>query len=146
MIEIEILIISLVLIANFYVIFHDIRNRKISNNVILLITIVGFFSIFVKGDIDYLISPLIILFVGFILFKFNVIAAGDIKLFSSMSLMINKEYIFIITSIILCIGGIQVYCQYSMYKLTNNREWIDRGVPYGVAISIGSLFGILASM
>ncbi|WP_254052660.1 prepilin peptidase [Aliivibrio sp. EL58] len=138
--------IGLIVSTNIYIVFHDIRNRKISNNIIVLISLIGFFSIFVKGDIDFLISPLIILFFGFILFKFNVIAAGDIKLFSAMSLMINKEYILLITIIILFIGGLQAYCQYSMYKLTNNREWIDRGVPYGVAISIGSLFGILASM
>lgn len=138
--------IGLIVSTNIYIIFHDIRNRKISNNIIVLISFIGLFSIFVKGDVNFLISPLIILFVGFILFKFNVIAAGDIKLFSAMSLMINKEYILLITIIILCIGGLQAYCQYSMYKLTNNRDWIDRGVPYGVAISIGSLFGILASM
>ncbi len=146
MINIKLLIVGLILISNVYIVFHDIRNRKISNNVIILISLIGFFYILVKGDANYVISPLIILFVGFILFRFNVIAAGDIKLFSAMSLMINKEYILLITSIILCIGGLQAYCQYSMYKLTNNREWIDKGVPYGVAISIGSLFGILASI
>lgn len=70
--EIKLLIISVVTIANIYAVFHDIKNRKISNNVVLIIMFVGFFSIFVKGDISYLLSPLIILFVGFILFKFNI--------------------------------------------------------------------------
>ncbi|XDF78123.1 type IV leader peptidase [Aliivibrio fischeri] len=107
---------------------------------------VGFFSIFVKGDISYLLSPLIILFVGFILFKFNIIAAGDIKYYAVMSLMIEQQYLLLVTCIILCLGGLQAYCQYSIYKLTGNERWIERGVPYGVAISIGSLFGILASI
>ncbi|MCE7537056.1 prepilin peptidase [Aliivibrio fischeri] len=144
--EIKLLIISVVTIANIYAVFHDIKNRKISNNVVLIIMFVGFFSIFVKGDISYLLSPLIILFVGFILFKFNIIAAGDIKYYAAMSLMIEQQYLLLVTCIILCLGGLQAYCQYSIYKLTGNERWIERGVPYGVAISIGSLFGILASI
>ncbi|MDD9175403.1 prepilin peptidase [Aliivibrio sp. S2TY2] len=144
--EIKFLIIALILLVNFYVIFHDIKNRKISNNVVSVIMFIGFFSIFVKGDISYLLSPLIILFVGFILFKFNIIAAGDIKYYAAMSLMIEQQYLLLVTCIILCLGGLQAYCQYSIYKLTGNERWIERGVPYGVAISIGSLFGILASI
>ncbi|ACH65319.1 conserved hypothetical protein [Aliivibrio fischeri MJ11] len=107
---------------------------------------IGFFSIFVKGDMSHLLSPLIILFVGFILFKFNIIAAGDIKYYAAMSLMIEQQYLLLVTCIILCLGGLQAYCQYCIYKLTGNERWIERGVPYGVAISIGSLFGILASI
>ncbi|WP_083199022.1 A24 family peptidase [Aliivibrio logei] len=146
MINIKLLMVGLMLMTNFYIIFHDIKNREISNNIIISITIVGLFSIYIKGDISYLISPLIILSIGFILFRFNIIAGGDIKLFTATSLMIDQKYLLLVTCIILCIGGLQAYCQYSMYKLTNNKNWIDRGIPYGVAISIGSLFGILASM
>ncbi|MUI52803.1 A24 family peptidase [Aliivibrio fischeri] len=144
--EIKLLIISVIILANFYAVFHDIKNRKISNNIVFIIMIIGFFSIFVKGDINYVLSPLIILFVGFILFKFNIIAAGDIKYYAAMSLMIEQQYLLLVTCIILCLGGLQAYCQYSIYKLTGNERWIERGVPYGVAISIGSLFGILASI
>lgn len=144
--EIKLLIISVVTIANIYAVFHDIKNRKISNNIVFIIMIIGFFSIFVKGGMSYLLSPLIILFVGFILFKFNIIAAGDIKYYAAMSLMIEQQYLLLVTCIILCLGGLQAYCQYSIYKLTGNERWIGRGVPYGVAISIGSLFGILASI
>ncbi|MUK67411.1 A24 family peptidase [Aliivibrio fischeri] len=144
--EIKLLIISVIILSNIYAVFHDIKNRKISNNVVLIIMFIGFFSIFVKGDISPLLSPLIILFVGFILFKFNIIAAGDIKYYAAMSLMIELQYLLLVTCIILCLGGLQAYCQYSIYKLTGNERWIERGVPYGVAISIGSLFGILASI
>ncbi|GEK14097.1 A24 family peptidase [Aliivibrio fischeri] len=145
----EVLIISFITLANIYIAFHDIKNRKISNNIvfiIMIIMIIGFFSIFVKGDMSHLLSPLIILFVGFILFKFNIIAAGDIKYYAAMSLMIEQQYLLLVTCIILCLGGLQAYCQYSIYKLTGKGRWIERGVPYGVAISIGSLFGILASI
>ncbi|MCE4936332.1 A24 family peptidase [Aliivibrio fischeri] len=143
---INIYIVGIILFVNIYVIFHDIKNRKISNNVVLVIMFIGFFSIFVKGDMSHLLSPLIILFVGFILFKFNIIAAGDIKYYAAMSLMIEQQYLLLVTCIILCLGGLQAYCQYGIYKLTGNERWIERGVPYGVAISIGSLFGILASI
>lgn len=136
----------LILITNIYIVFHDVKNRKISNNVIILIVLVGFFSIFIKGDASYLISPLIILIIGFVLFFFNVIAAGDIKLFSSLSLMISQQYILLVICLVLFIGGIQAYCQYSMYKLTSNEKWITRGVPYGLAICAGCVFGILASL
>ncbi|MGR6833234.1 A24 family peptidase [Aliivibrio wodanis] len=135
-----------ILITNIYIVFHDVKNRKISNNVIFLIVLSGFFSIFIKGELSYFISPLIILIVGIVLFKFNVIAAGDIKLFSALALMIKQEYILLVICIVLFIGGIQAYCQYSMYKLTNNKKWVSRGVPYGLAICAGSVFGILASI
>lgn len=135
-----------ILITNVYIVFHDVKNRKISNNVIYLIVLSGFFSIFIKGDLSFLISPLIILTIGFILFYFNVIAAGDIKLFSALSLMIKQEYMLLVICIVLFIGGIQAYCQYSMYKLTSNEKWVSRGVPYGLAICAGSVFGILASI
>ncbi|MDD9157235.1 prepilin peptidase [Aliivibrio sp. S4TY2] len=135
-----------ILITNVYIVFHDVKNRKISNNVIVLIVLSGFFSIFIKGDLSYFISPLIILIVGIVLFKINLIAAGDIKLFSALALMIKQEYILLVICIFLFIGGIQAYCQFSIYKLTNNEKWVSRGVPYGLAICTGSVFGILASI
>lgn len=144
--KIQVWLFFLILITNIYIVFHDVKNRKISNNVIILIVLSGFFSIFIKGELSYLISPLIILIVGIVLFKINVIAAGDIKLFSALALMIKQEYILLVICIVLFIGGIQAYCQYSMYKLTNNEKWVSRGVPYGLAICAGSVFGILASI
>lgn len=140
------MVVFFILITNVYIILYDIKNRKISNNVVFVIMVIGFFSIFVKGDVSYLFSPLIILFVGFILFKVNIIAAGDIKFYAAMSLMIEQQYLLLVTCIILCLGGLQACCQYSAYKLTGNPRWVDRGVPYGVAISLGSLFGVLASL
>lgn len=144
--KIQIWFFCFLLITNVYIVFNDIKNRKISNKVVVLIALSGFFSIFIKGELNYLISPLIILVIGFILFKFNVIAAGDIKLLSALSLMIKQEYMLLVICLVLFIGGIQACFQYSMYKVTSNKKWISRGVPYGLAICSGSVFGILASI
>ncbi len=48
MINISLLIISFILITNIYIVFHDIKNRKISNNVVLIIMFVGFFLSLLK--------------------------------------------------------------------------------------------------
>ena len=87
---------------------------------------------------------LIILIVGFFLFIIGVWGAGDAKLIASFSPLFDPEFLalgfFIIASTGASIGVMQIV----MSHIFNNSD-NSRGIPYAIAICVGSLFTALAS-
>ncbi|MGX2949228.1 A24 family peptidase, partial [Frederiksenia canicola] len=113
----------------------DIKSRIISNNIILvLLVLVIPFSYLLNGEL-YITPALISLFIGFLLFLFNVIGAGDIKLITVLMLTIPSEQIlsfFVFTSFF---GLLLIIIGWFFFKTSIKRN----GLPYGVAISLGFL-------
>ncbi len=98
----------------------------------------------VTDNYENIFYPAIIFITGFVLFSFNIIAAGDIKLAAAFSIAVNPKYQLLVITIILLFGGIIALGQLAWKKCKTNEK-ID-GVPYGVPICIGYLFGIAASI
>lgn len=113
----------------------DIKSRIISNNIILvLLFLVIPFGYLFNGEL-YITPALISLFIGFLLFLFNVIGAGDIKLITVLMLTIPSEQIlsfFVFTSFF---GLLLIIIGWFFFKTSIKRN----GLPYGVAISLGYL-------
>lgn len=113
----------------------DITSRVISNNIILvLLFLVIPFGYLLNGEL-YITPALISLFIGFLLFLFNVIGAGDIKLITVLMLAIPPEQIlslFVFTSFF---GLLLIIIGWLFFKTSIKRN----GLPYGVAISLGFL-------
>lgn len=82
-------------------------------------------------QINFFIS-LISLIIGFLLFSLNLIGAGDVKFFSVLMLIIPKEYEILFIFLMSFIGGILALIMIILRKK-------DKGVAYGVAISIAFL-------
>lgn len=123
--------------------FFDIKERRICNRFCLLIALTCsaiYFSFYPK--LQFLI-PLAILSIGIVLSIKGWLGGGDTKLFAAYSTAILPENLFITVLLILIIGGVVSLCCLIKNKWTKSA---DRGVPYGVAIVIGSLFGIWMSL
>ncbi|MFM2589800.1 prepilin peptidase [Vibrio sp. TBV020] len=126
--------------------YQDIKNRKIPNGVVQVIALMGIFFVFNYGRYEQLILPILVLGIGMVLFYFNILAAGDSKLLSAFGLMISPDCFLLTIFIILFAGGALAIAQWIICQLTGNTEWVNKGVPYGVPICLGSLLGIAASL
>lgn len=113
----------------------DIKSRIISNNIVLaLLVCIIPFGFLLNGEL-YIVPALASLFIGFLLFLFNVIGAGDIKLITVLMLAIPPEQIlsfFVFTSFF---GLLLIIIGWLFFKTSIKRN----GLPYGVAISLGFL-------
>lgn len=113
----------------------DIKSRIISNNIVLaLLVCIIPFGFLLNGEL-YIVPALASLFIGFLLFLFNVIGAGDIKLITVLMLEIPPEQIlsfFVFTSFF---GLLLIIIGWLFFKTSIKRN----GLPYGVAISLGFL-------
>lgn len=113
----------------------DVKSRIISNNIVMVLLILVIpFGYLLNGEL-YIVPALISLFIGFLLFLFNVIGAGDIKLITVLMLTIPPEQIlsfFVFTSFF---GLLLIIIGWLFFKTSIKRN----GLPYGVAISLGFL-------
>ncbi|MFV8439840.1 A24 family peptidase [Vibrio owensii] len=119
------------------------KERTISNYYCFLISLtcsVIFFSSYLSLQF---VMPLVIFGGGVVLSTKRWLGGGDTKLFAAYSTAILPENLFITVLLILIIGGVVSLCCLIKNKWTKSA---DRGVPYGVAIVIGSLFGIWMSL
>ena len=128
-----------------FICYSDIRYRKIPNEYCLMVFFLSL-SIWESSGLGWEIIgiSLIILIVGFFLFIIGVWGAGDAKLIASFSPLFDPGFLalgfFIIASTGASIGVMQV----AMSHMFNNSD-NSRGIPYAVAICIGSLFTAFAS-
>lgn len=117
------------ILAGFHIAYTDIKSRIIENYIILIVLILSILTAYeLKLQINYLAS-LITFLIGFLLFVFNVIGAGDVKLLSVLMLIIPSEYRYLFLLIMSIIGAFLGFLMI-VFKSTN------KGVAYGVAIVI----------
>ncbi|WP_101775971.1 A24 family peptidase [Pasteurella oralis] len=117
----------------------DIRDRIISNRIVFSLLIVVLPLAWLKYGYINIIPALWVLAIGFLLFTFRIIGAGDIKLTSVLMLALPYEqiiYFFFFTAfagLFLIIIGLLFF-----------RDSVRKNaLPYGVAISLGFLTDLL---
>lgn len=133
-------------ILSFYISYCDVRYRVISNITVISVAIISVILLFISNNNPSYQHVLVIIVIGFVLFNLKWIAAGDVKLFAAFSLAISSNYILLSFYIIVVSGGVlAIICLIYQRIYCHNRK-IIKGVPYGVAICIGCLFGIAASL
>ncbi|MFQ1048191.1 A24 family peptidase [Avibacterium paragallinarum] len=115
--------------------WQDIRYRILSNKLILLV----FFTALPLGWLVhhtlYWQPALATLIIGFILFSFNVIGAGDIKLLSVLMLLVPPADVFFVLLLISLVGFLLIIVGWMFFNTSIKKN----GLPYGVAISSGFL-------
>ena len=120
--------------------YTDVRDRVISNRVVALL-----FFIVVPSLLQYqsvfLVPALLVLVVGFVLFMLHVMGAGDIKLIAVLMLMIPYEQIIFFFFFTACAGLLLIIIGWLFYR----KSIKERGLPYGVAISLGFLTNLALS-
>ena len=126
-----------------YIGASDVLFRKIPNTVCLFIASAFFIYVIETGSWLNIVHSVLILGVGIILSHLNLLAGGDTKLLAAYSLALPSSHLFNTIILILLIGGIVSVIYLLWVKLAKKT---NRGVPYGIAISLGSSLGILASI
>ena len=120
--------------------YTDVRDRVISNRVVALLFFIVVPLSLLQYQSIFFVPALVALVVGFVLFMLHVMGAGDIKLIAVLMLMIPYEQIifFFFTAIA---GLFLVIIGWLFYR----KSIKARGLPYGVAISLGFLTNLALS-
>ncbi|AIN16030.1 Type IV prepilin peptidase TadV/CpaA [Yersinia pseudotuberculosis] len=122
-----------------FVCYSDIRHRIISNKFVISIACNAIILSLVTHHTVSIIIPIVALFIGYIIFHFNVMGGGDVKLITALLLALTAEQSlnFIIYTAVM--GGVVMV----VGLLINRADIQKRGVPYAVAITAGFLSSVL---
>lgn len=136
----------ILIIFSLYISYSDVRYRIISNITVTSVAVITVIIQFSTDNNTFYQHLLPIFVIGFVLFKLKWIAAGDVKLFAAFSLAISSDHLLASLHIILLSGGVLAVVCLMYQRINRHNRNILKGVPYGVAICIGSLSGIAASL
>ncbi|WP_025819721.1 A24 family peptidase [Shewanella marina] len=130
--------------------YWDTRYRRIPNRLVAMVLLTSLLiSINQYGAgqlLQGLCSSLMVLGVSLLLFKFNIMAAGDGKLASALAITLVPSQLLLPLFLTAMIGGVlAIIYLVKDYVINRNRKRQHRGLPYGVAISFGFYIPILAA-
>ncbi|MGT3209132.1 A24 family peptidase [Yersinia enterocolitica] len=122
-----------------FVCYSDIRHRTISNNFIITIAINTVALGLATHQAVNIIIPLSALLIGYIIFYFDLIGGGDVKLITVLLFAptTTQSLDFILYTAIM--GGVVMI----IGMLVNREDIKQHGVPYAVAISAGFLLSFI---
>ncbi len=122
-----------------FVCYSDIRHRTISNNFIITIAINTVALGLATHQAVNIIIPLSALLIDYIIFYFDLIGGGDVKLITVLlfALTTTQSLDFILYTAIM--GGVVMI----IGMLVNREDIKQHGVPYAVAISAGFLLSFI---
>ena len=121
--------------------YTDVYNRIISNRVVMALLFVVVPLSLLRYQSIFFIPALCTLFIGFVLFILHIIGAGDIKLISVLMLVIPYEQIIFFFFFTAIAGLLLIIIGWLFYR----KSIKARGLPYGVAISLGFLTNLALS-
>jgi prepilin peptidase CpaA len=134
----------------------DVKHRLIPNSAVLIIVIL--FAIRAVAEpwvsiISSLEAALIVFFIGFGLYAFRIIGAGDSKLITAVALFVGLErlpqFIFA-TSIVggaLAVGSLAANPKRALVMIQmRGKGDFGRKIPYGVAIAVAGLYTFFPAM
>lgn len=124
--------------------YTDFKSRKIYNkDLALFLPFCILISLLSGNFLIRLIDSGVIFLIGMILFKCRQMGGGDVKLITLYALIIKSFMIFLL--LVSIIGGAITLIYMILYYFRGRwSELKNKGIPYGVAISIsGFLISIL---
>lgn len=141
---ISLAILLLYSLALIVVIYSDLKYRIISNKLVGVVATISLIYTIDNSQVEQLAYVPVGLFIGLVLWKLNIFAGGDVKLFvvilPSINSMFYKE-IFVLIAFVW--GGVAliVYLRKKFFV-----ESALSTVPFGVPLAIGSWVGVIASL
>ncbi|WP_237665801.1 MULTISPECIES: prepilin peptidase [unclassified Vibrio] len=124
------------LIILILIVIGDFCQRTIHHHYLQALTVVILLGWLTQPNWSILPYTLVILAVGCVLFYFRLLAAGDTKLLAVLSLGIHPDYLPLTIVGITVIGGIMAL-GYLLYGLCTDLTVVcQKGIPYGVPISL----------
>lgn len=112
--------------------YTDIRFRIIHNSIVIAVFIIILANFLIgSGELNY-IAALIFFVIGLLIFCFNIMGAGDIKLISVLLLSLPTEQIWDFF-ILMTLLGLPLAI-FALIRKTITKSTVT--IPYGVAISL----------
>lgn len=112
--------------------YTDIRFRIIHNSIVIAVFIIILANFLIgSGELNY-IAALIFFIIGLLIFCFNIMGAGDIKLISVLLLSLPTEQIWDFF-ILMTLLGLPLAI-FALIRKTITKSTVT--IPYGVAISL----------
>jgi prepilin peptidase CpaA len=129
--------------------FSDVRNRRIPNWTVLVLIGLSVVLMALGGGHSLgstLAAAGLALATTVALYAFNIIGAGDSKLFTAVALFAGLGYLPLLVVATTLAGGLIALISIAsrpqralaMFTLRGKGDW-GRGVPYGLAIALGGL-------
>jgi len=134
----------------------DILDRRIPN--IAVLSLLGLFVLWAAADggatlITGLAAGAIGVTIGYLLYVFGVMGAGDVKLFSAVALFVGLGSLHLFALATALTGGVIALSSMiarprrALVMLTlRGKGDYGRGIPYGVAIAVGGLLVVWGSL
>ncbi|WP_174848855.1 A24 family peptidase [Yersinia artesiana] len=120
--------------------YSDIRHRVISNKWVIIVALNTLVLSLIRYNTVNLVTPLLALLLGYIIFHFKLIGGGDVKLITVLLIILNTEQSFNFILYTAIMGGVVMI----IGMLFNRADIQQRGVPYAVAISAGFLISFFS--
>jgi len=137
----------------------DVRDRRIPNRAVL--SVLGLFVLWTAanggaGLLSAVVAGAIAFAVGYGLYVFKIVGAGDAKLFSALALFAGLSHLPLFALATVWTGGLMALASLAasprraivMLAMRGQGDH-GRGIPYGVAIGIGGaivLWGYLSGL
>lgn len=121
----------------------DLKSRIISNRLCVSISVTSIILVIGNLSLANFILPMFFLSAGILLSKFGYLGGGDSKLFSAYSIAISPENILTTLLLIALVGGCISLFYFFINKVMRKNVI---GIPYGISISIGGLYGVVISL
>jgi prepilin peptidase CpaA len=137
----------------------DVRDRRIPNRAVL--SVLGLFVLWAVADrgaglASAAVAGAIAFAVGYGLYVFKVVGAGDAKLFSALALFAGLSHLPLFALATVWTGGLMALASLAMRPrraviifVMRGQGDHGRGIPYGVAIGVGGaivLWGYLSGL
>ncbi|KQW68089.1 hypothetical protein ASE17_06415 [Phenylobacterium sp. Root77] len=134
----------------------DVINRRIPNAAV--VALVGLFALWALADRGASLSTGVAaasvgFVVGYVLYMFRIMGAGDVKLFAAVALFTGLSYLHLFALATVLAGGvIAVFTlaarpRRALALLTlKGKGDFGRGIPYGVAIAVGGLIAVWGAL
>ena len=132
---------------------QDATRLRISNVLTALVLVAGIAAMILSGLTLYLWQNFavfaVLLTVGSLLFARGILGGGDVKLFAAVALWADLTTAVRLVSSILIAGGLLALI-FIVYRVSRGGKWVKRhgdggGIPYGIAISAGTMLIIYLS-
>jgi len=137
----------------------DVRDRRIPNKAVL--SVLGLFVLWMAanggaGLLSAVVAGAIAFAVGYGLYVFKIVGAGDAKLFSALALFAGLSHLPLFALATVWTGGLMALASLAasprraivMLAMRGQGDH-GRGIPYGVAIGVGGavvLWGYLSGL
>ncbi|MCG3759806.1 prepilin peptidase [Vibrio cincinnatiensis] len=116
------------------ILYSDYHYRRIANQDIIYLGIISFIVSLISTNYWGMVTAILFLLLGLVLFIFNLWGAGDVKLLAVLSLAIRPEFVFLNFFSIVLLGGLIAVGLVITAWITKEREIVTSGVPYSFAI------------